>query len=109
MGRVAHGPCAYIGWDNVHYPLFSVGGATPPTHISVSVLHNASALWSYSPGWTSGSPSIPIDFTVVYLVVCGISAVDSSDNAGVASKKEKVINAQSRTSDGKMVSTLCVK
>ena len=73
--RVTSGPYAYIGWDNVHYPLFSVGGASPPSFISVSVLHNASAVWSYSPGWSSVSPGIPIDFTVVYLVVGGIAAV----------------------------------
>ena len=73
--RVTSGPYVYFGWDNVHYPLFSVGGATPPSFISVRILDNASVVWNYAPGWTTGSPGIPIDFTVVYVIVGGIAAL----------------------------------
>jgi len=73
--RVISGPYTYSGWDNVHYPLFSVGGATPPSFISVSILENASVVWSFFPGWTSGSPGIPINFTLVYLVIGGVAAI----------------------------------
>lgn len=73
--RVTSGPYGYFGWDNVHYPLFSVGGASLPSFVALRVFSNASAVWSYSPGWSSGSPSIPIDFTVVYLIVGGVAAL----------------------------------
>ena len=74
--RVTGGLYAYSGWDNVHYPLFSVGGGSPPNFVSVRVLGNGSAVWSFSSGWSSsGSPSFPIEFMVVYLVAGAVAVL----------------------------------
>jgi hypothetical protein len=74
--HVVSGWYPYTDWDNVHYPLFDVGGADPPSFISVRIAQDYTAIWSYvGDGNQTNSYELPFDYNIAYFATAGIVTV----------------------------------
>ena len=91
--RVSGGAYAYSGWDNVHYPLFSVGGASPPSFVTVQLLNNGSAVWSYGQIWSS-SETLQIPFQLILIIAVVVAVLIFSLVALLLIQRSKSRNYQ---------------
>ncbi|MEM3810720.1 MAG: hypothetical protein QXV38_00270 [Conexivisphaerales archaeon] len=67
--EVESGWYLYTTWNNENFPLFIVGGATPPSFISASFTGSATVTWSFVSPWSARVPSsIPFSLVVDVLV-----------------------------------------
>jgi hypothetical protein len=69
---VSSGMYPYSGWDMVHYPLFVVGGATPPQFVSIG-LNGSTATWTYGGTW-QGDVQIGYDIPIAVAFILGLAA-----------------------------------
>jgi hypothetical protein len=58
--RVVGGTYLFTDWDPSHNPLFVVGGQRAPGRVAVRVNGDGSVVWSYSPAWSGGGPTVPV-------------------------------------------------
>ena len=65
--KVTGGWYLYTTWNNENFPLFIVGGATPPQFIEASFTGNGSIAWSYDSEWSAEAPSA-VPFYFIYAV-----------------------------------------
>jgi hypothetical protein len=71
--KVISGWYLYTTWNNENFPLFIVGGATPPSFISVGFTGNGTVTWSFVSTWSAEAPpSIPFSLIVDILVAAAI-------------------------------------
>jgi hypothetical protein len=78
--RVNNGLYTFAGWDIVHSPLFSVGGATPPQFVSLG-LNGSTATWSYGGTWQGDIQpgfDLPIAIACVLVLAAALAAVFAS-------------------------------
>jgi len=67
--RVVRGCYLYSGWDNVHYPLFIVGGASVPSFIAMNLTAGGGVVWSYSGQWGSAPAGYPQGIYIIFLIL----------------------------------------
>ncbi len=68
--RIAKGWYYYGDWDNVHHPLFVVGGLNPPPFLSLQKFNDNTITWSYSE-WNFEQP-FPPEIILVPIVLVAV-------------------------------------
>ncbi|MGC8558536.1 MAG: hypothetical protein ACP5NC_06050 [Nitrososphaeria archaeon] len=76
--RVSSGWYLYTTWNNQNFPLFIVGGSTPPDFISASFSGNDTVTWSYVSAWASGRASYSSFYLIGGILVAAAAVINIS-------------------------------
>ncbi|MGC8661561.1 MAG: hypothetical protein ACP5TZ_03550 [Nitrososphaeria archaeon] len=86
--KVDNGWYLYTTWNNENFPLFIVGGATPPSFITASFTGNGTVTWSYVSAWSTVAPS-PIPFYLITDVLAAAAITNIAVLAMLVLKRRK--------------------
>lgn len=89
--RVSGGWYLYTTWNNQNFPLFIVGGSTPPDFISASFSGNGTVTWSYVSAWASGITSYSSFYLITGILVAAAAVINISVLALLILKRKKLL------------------
>jgi hypothetical protein len=89
--RVSGGWYLYTTWNNQNFPLFIVGGSTPPGFITANFSGNGTVTWSYVSVWVSGGTPYSSFYLITGILVAAAAVINISVLALLILKRKKLL------------------